>query len=52
MLTGKMVRVRYARDRIVPHYLDTVAALLSASTRTDADVFGHFRRIESRNSDR
>src|SRR5260370_36292155 len=21
MLTGKMVRVRYARDRIVPHYL-------------------------------
>ena len=22
MLTGKMVRVRYARDRIVPHYLD------------------------------
>src|SRR3954447_13269889 len=23
MLTGKMVRVRYARDRIVPHYLDT-----------------------------
>jgi predicted nuclease of restriction endonuclease-like RecB superfamily len=23
MLTGKLVRVRYARDRIVPHYLDT-----------------------------
>jgi predicted nuclease of restriction endonuclease-like RecB superfamily len=23
MLTGKMVRVRYARDRIVPYYLDT-----------------------------
>jgi uncharacterized protein len=23
MLTGKMVRVRYARDRIVPHYIDT-----------------------------
>ena len=23
MLTGKMVRVRYARDRIVPHYLNT-----------------------------
>lgn len=23
MLTGKQVRVRYARDRIVPHYLDT-----------------------------
>src|SRR3954464_11466533 len=22
MLTGKMVRVRYARDRIIPHYLD------------------------------
>jgi predicted nuclease of restriction endonuclease-like RecB superfamily len=22
MLTGKMLRVRYARDRIVPHYLD------------------------------
>ena len=22
MLTGKMVRVRYARDRIVPHYID------------------------------
>jgi uncharacterized protein len=22
MLTGKLVRVRYARDRIVPHYLD------------------------------
>ena len=22
MLTGKMVRVRYARDRIVPYYLD------------------------------
>src|SRR5947207_3793363 len=22
MLTGKMVRVRYARDRILPHYLD------------------------------
>lgn len=25
MLTGKMVRVRYARDRIVPHYLDTAS---------------------------
>jgi predicted nuclease of restriction endonuclease-like RecB superfamily len=23
MLTGNMLRVRYARDRIVPHYLDT-----------------------------
>jgi predicted nuclease of restriction endonuclease-like RecB superfamily len=23
MLTGKLVRVRYARDRIVPHYLNT-----------------------------
>ena len=23
MLTGKMVRVRYARDRIIPHYIDT-----------------------------
>src|SRR5712692_481160 len=23
MLTGKMVRVRYAKDRIIPHYLDT-----------------------------
>jgi predicted nuclease of restriction endonuclease-like RecB superfamily len=23
MLTGKLVRIRYARDRIVPHYLDT-----------------------------
>src|SRR5205807_10434976 len=23
MLTGKLVRVRFARDRIVPHYLDT-----------------------------
>jgi uncharacterized protein len=23
MLIGKMVRVRYARDRIVPHYIDT-----------------------------
>jgi predicted nuclease of restriction endonuclease-like RecB superfamily len=23
MLTGKMVRVRYARDRIIPYYLDT-----------------------------
>ena len=23
MLTGKMVRVRYARDRIVPHYINT-----------------------------
>jgi len=23
MLTGKMVRVRFARDRVVPHYLDT-----------------------------
>ena len=23
MLTGKMVRVRYARDRIIPVYLDT-----------------------------
>ena len=23
MLTGKMVRVRYARDRIVPHYIKT-----------------------------
>ncbi len=23
MLTGKMVRVRYARDRILPHYLKT-----------------------------
>src|SRR5262245_58980312 len=23
MLTGKMVRVRYARDRILPYYLDT-----------------------------
>src|SRR5260370_15015831 len=22
MLTGKVVRVRYARERIVPHYLD------------------------------
>ena len=22
MLTGKMVRVRYARDRIIPHYID------------------------------
>jgi predicted nuclease of restriction endonuclease-like RecB superfamily len=22
MLVGKMVRVRYARDRIVPHYLN------------------------------
>jgi len=22
MLTGKMVRVRYAKDRIIPHYLD------------------------------
>jgi predicted nuclease of restriction endonuclease-like RecB superfamily len=22
MLTGKMIRVRYARDRIVPHYID------------------------------
>ncbi len=23
MLTGKMVRVRYARDRIIPHYINT-----------------------------
>src|SRR5438128_891395 len=23
MLTGKLVRVRYARDRIIPQYLDT-----------------------------
>src|SRR5437868_810385 len=23
MLTGKMVRVRYARDRIIPYYIDT-----------------------------
>ena len=23
MLTGKMVRVRYARDRVLPYYLDT-----------------------------
>jgi predicted nuclease of restriction endonuclease-like RecB superfamily len=23
MLTGKLVRVRYARDRIIPHYLDS-----------------------------
>jgi predicted nuclease of restriction endonuclease-like RecB superfamily len=23
MLTGKLLRVRYARDRIIPHYLDT-----------------------------
>ena len=23
MLTGKMVRVRYARDRVLPHYIDT-----------------------------
>src|SRR5881275_2889450 len=23
MLTGKMVRVRFARDRVLPHYLNT-----------------------------
>src|SRR5262245_7504546 len=23
MLTGKMVRVRYGRDRVIPHYLET-----------------------------
>jgi predicted nuclease of restriction endonuclease-like RecB superfamily len=26
MLTGKMVRVRFARDRVLPHYLDTSSA--------------------------
>src|SRR5438046_10339158 len=26
MLTGKLVRVRYARDRIMPHYLDVADA--------------------------
>jgi predicted nuclease of restriction endonuclease-like RecB superfamily len=27
MLTGKQVRVRYARDKIVPHYLDPEDAI-------------------------
>src|SRR5579884_2427270 len=27
MLTGKLVRVRYARDRILPHYLDVRSAV-------------------------
>src|SRR5215210_4661025 len=26
MLTGKMVRVRFARDRVLPYYLDTNSA--------------------------
>ena len=26
MLTGKMVRVRFARDRVLPYYLDTESA--------------------------
>jgi predicted nuclease of restriction endonuclease-like RecB superfamily len=34
MLTGKLVRVRYARDRIVPHYLDPAdAAWLEVAER-------------------
>src|SRR5262249_5253670 len=43
MLTGKMVRVRYARDRIVPQYLDSGdAAWLEVAGR----LLGLFRGQE------
>ncbi len=47
MLTGKMVRVRYARDRIVPHYLDTEDASWQEVAERLLEIFrgqdGHTR---------
>jgi uncharacterized protein len=45
MLTGRQVRVRYARDRIIPHYLDiTDPAWLEVAER----LLEFFRPVDGR----
>ena len=39
MLTGKLVRVRYARDRIIPYYLDVTDAALQEMAERLLEMF-------------